>query len=92
MPGNVKDQYSPLEHSRGFRLVRPKANSDNTTERSTTCDFLHHSIDEASLFSTLSYTWASADLGKEELAVCGNGSVLLIQANLAAWINTHGIS
>ena len=43
------------------------------------------------MYSTLSYTWANSDLDNEGNAIYADGSALLIQPNLAAWIKTHGV-
>lgn len=87
----MRYQHSPLSHSRDFRLVRLEAKSSKSTEASIACEFFHYSLDEAPSYSTLSYTWASPDLDKEETAFCADSS-LSIQLNLSAWIHTHGIS
>lgn len=85
-------QYSPLEHSREFRLVRLGAKPCETSEPTLTFEMFHHSIDEAPVFNTLSYTWGSPDQGQEEMVSCTDGSTLSILPNLAAWIRNHGIS
>lgn len=89
--GKMRYHHSPLSHGREFRLVRLQAKSSKSAEASIACKFFHYSLDEAPLYSTLSYTWASPGLDKEESAFCAD-STLPIQPNLSAWIHTHGIS
>ena len=75
MVGNTTYQYTPLDNSRDFRLVRIGTEAIRTVEPSITCEFFHHYIDDAPSYSTLSYTWEIPGL----------------DPNLAAWIRTHGI-
>ena len=52
-------QYTPLEHSREFRLVQLGVKSHETKEASLTFELSHHSIDNVPTYNTLSYTWAT---------------------------------
>lgn len=88
----MRYRYCPLKHTRDFRLVRIGTNATGTNKPSIACVFFHHSLDDVPQYSTLSYTWASPGPDKEEIIDCSGDKTLSIQPNLAAWINTHGIS
>jgi Heterokaryon incompatibility protein (HET) len=82
-------QYIRLQYEREFRLVRFNSKSDAEVVSPVTCNFSHHSVDDAPKYSTLSYTWGGP--GEQEKVECSGNTILNITANLATWLKLHGV-